>query len=169
MGVDLRVAVHLGGGCLENRRPDPFGEPQGIDCAHDAGLDRLDGVELVMDGRGRTGKVIDLIDLQIDGVDDVVADAFKTRVSQEVVDVVLVSRKEVVEAKDPVPLEKEPFAQMRSQEAGAARDEYPLHQVHSPSFNPPAINHIRILSVNHFMIPFITVRGGDVIYGEETR
>jgi hypothetical protein len=57
-----------------------------------------------------------------------VADAFKVRVSHEVTDIILAPGKEVVEAQDLMSLDKKPFAEMRTEKAGAAGDEYPLHQ-----------------------------------------
>ena len=125
--MDLRIAVDLGGGRLKDPGLHPFGQPQGVDRAHDAGLDRLDRVVLVMNGRCRTGEVVDLIHFQVDGVDDVVTDAFKVRISQEMADVVLAAGEEVVEAQDLLPLGEQPFAEMRTEKAGAAGDENPLH------------------------------------------
>ena len=39
-----------------------------------AGLRRLHRIVLIVNGRGRTGEIVDLIDLQIDRERDVVAD-----------------------------------------------------------------------------------------------
>ena len=98
--MDLRIAVNLRGGSLEDPGLHPLGQPQRVDRAHDAGLDRLDRVVLVMDGRCRTGQVVDLIDFEVDRVDDVVTDAFEMGISQEMADVVLAAGEKIVEAKD---------------------------------------------------------------------
>jgi hypothetical protein len=59
-----------------------------------------------MNRRGRTCEVVYLIHFQIDGIDDVVTDAFKVLISQKVADIVLVSGKKVVETQDLVSVEK---------------------------------------------------------------
>ena len=125
LGVDLRITVHFRGGCLKDRGLHPFGESQGIDCAHDTGFDRLDGVVLIMNGRSRTGEIVYLIHFQIDGIDDVVTDAFKVLISQKMADIVLASGKEVVETQDLMSLEKQPLAEMRTDKTGAAGDKNP--------------------------------------------
>ena len=127
LGVDLRVAVNLGGGGLEDLGLDPLGQTEGVDGPHDARLDGLDGVVLVMDGRGRTGEVVDLVDLQVDGVDDVVADELEAPMPQEVAYVVLAAREEVVEAQDVVTFRDQAVAQMGAEKTGPPRDEDPLH------------------------------------------
>ena len=55
------------------------------------------------------------------------ADAFEVRISQEVTDIVLASGKEVVEAQDLMSLDKKPLAEMRTEKAGPAGNENPLH------------------------------------------
>jgi len=87
---------------------------------------------LVVDGRCGTGEVIDLVYLQVDGIDDVVAKTFEMGVGQEVEDVFLAARVEVVEAKDIMALGQKTFAEMGAEKAGAACDEDSLHLNHCP-------------------------------------
>jgi hypothetical protein len=81
-----------------------------------------------MNGRRRTGEVVYLIHFQIDGIGDVVADALKVLVSQKVADIVFVSGKKVVETQDLMSLEKQPFAEMRTDKTGAPGDKNPFHE-----------------------------------------
>ncbi len=53
-----------------------------------------------MDGRGRTGEIVYLLDLQSDGVHDVVANDLQEVVVQEMADVVSASGVEVIENDD---------------------------------------------------------------------
>ena len=55
----------------------------------DGRLGRLDRIALVVDGAGWARKVVDLINLHVQGEGDVVTDHLKSRVRQEVGDVVL--------------------------------------------------------------------------------
>ena len=93
LGMDLGVPVNLGGRGQEDTGPDPLGEAEHVDGPHDRGLDRLDGVLLVVDGRGRAGQVVDLVHLDEQGVDDVVADELEIGVREEMPDVVLATRR----------------------------------------------------------------------------
>ena len=121
--VHLGVAVHLGGGRLQDPRADPFREPEHIDGPQDARLDGLHRVVLVVDRRGGAGQVVDPVHLQEDRFRDVVAHQFEPVVVHEVDDVVLAAGEEVVQADDVVPLPEEPFAEVGTDEAGAAGDE----------------------------------------------
>ncbi len=74
LGMDLGIAVDLGGRGQKDAGLDPFGQPQHVEGPQDIGLDGLDRVILIVHRRGGTGQVIDLVHLQHDGVDHVVAD-----------------------------------------------------------------------------------------------
>jgi len=50
LGVDLRITVDLAGGSLEDLGLGPFRKAQHIDRTMDAGLGRLDWVELIVNG-----------------------------------------------------------------------------------------------------------------------
>ena len=72
-----RIAVDFGGRGLQKLDLQPLGQPQHVDRADDAGLGRLHGIELIMDRRGRTGEIVDLVDLDIERKRDVVAQQFE--------------------------------------------------------------------------------------------
>ena len=110
--MDLGVAVNLGGGGLEDPGLYPLGQSQHVDGPHDAGLDGLDRVVLVVDGRGRTGQVVDPVHLQKDRLGDVVADQLECGVVQEMDDIPLAPGKEIVEAEHLMSIREKPFAEM---------------------------------------------------------
>ena len=66
-------------------------------------------------------------EFEVDGVGDVVTDAFKMVIPQEMADVVLAAGEKIVEAEDILPLGEKPLAEVRSEKTGAAGDENPLH------------------------------------------
>jgi hypothetical protein len=88
------------------------------------GYDCLDGVVLVVDGRRRAGEVVDLVDLEQDGLDDVVSDHLEVGVVEVVHDVVLASGEEVVDDDDAVAALEEAVHEVAADEAGAAGDEH---------------------------------------------
>ena len=92
LGLDCGIAVDLAGRRLEDADSQPLGQTQHVDGAVDAGLGRLDGVELVVDGRGRAGQVVDLVHLDVQGEGDIVANQLEVGVLQEVGDVVFANR-----------------------------------------------------------------------------
>ena len=121
--MHLRIAVDLGGGGLQHAGLHPLCQAQAVDGAHHGGLHRLDGIVLVMRRRGRAGEVVDLVDLDLEGIDHVVPQEFKARVGEQVDDVLLPAGEQIVEADDLVPVADEPVAEVTAQEAGAAGDE----------------------------------------------
>ena len=78
----------------------------------------------------RAGEVVDLVDLQPQRLDDVVAEELEVRLREEVGDVRLLAREEVVDADHVVTCIDEPLAQMAAEEAGATGDEDPLEGRH---------------------------------------
>ncbi len=100
LGVHLGVAVDLGGGCLQDAGLHPFGHAQHVDHAHDAGLDGLDRVVLVVHRRGGAGQVVDAINLQEDRLDDVVTDQLEAVAVHQMDDVVFAAGEEVVQTDD---------------------------------------------------------------------
>jgi hypothetical protein len=121
--VHVRVTVHFARARLEHPRPDALGETEAVDRAHHRCLDRLDRVVLVVRRRRGTREVVDLLDLELEGVDDVVADEFKIWIRQQVRDVPLLAGEEIIEADDLVAVVQEPVAEVRAEKAGAAGDE----------------------------------------------
>jgi len=64
----------------------------------DAGLGGLHGVELVVDGGGGAGQVVDLVHLHVEGEGDVVAQELEVGVVEQVRDVLLAAGEQVVGA-----------------------------------------------------------------------
>ena len=83
-----------------------------------------------MPRRRRAGEVVDLVDLQPQRLDDVVAKEIEVRLREKVGDVRLLAREEVVDADHVVTFADEPLAEMATEEAGAASDENPLERRH---------------------------------------
>ena len=75
--MNLRVAINFRSRGLKNPSVHALGQPQHVDGAHHVGLDRLDGIVLVMNRRSRTGEIINLIDFQQDRFDHIVAHQIK--------------------------------------------------------------------------------------------
>ena len=125
--VDLRVAVDLAGGGLQDPRLHPLGQAQHVDRAVHAGLGRLHRVVLVVDRAGRAGQVVDLVDLDVEREGHVVAHQLEHRVAQQVRDVALAAGEVVVDAEHVVALGQQPLAQVRPEEAGAAGDQDLAH------------------------------------------
>ena len=79
-------------------------------------LSGLHRVVLVVHRGGRAGQVVDLVHLQHDGVDHVVADEFQVRPGHELPQVVLGAREVIIQADDFVVLFQEVFHQVRTDE-----------------------------------------------------
>jgi len=124
--VDLRIAVHLAGRCLEDAATQPLGEPKHVDRAVDRSLRRLHRVVLVVDRRRGTSEVVDFVHLDIQRKRHVVTDELESRIAVQVVDVPLCAREQVIHAQHLVPETEQAVAQVRPEEACAAGDEDPL-------------------------------------------
>ena len=118
-----RVAVDLAGRGLEDLGAHALGQAEHIDRAGNAGLGRLDRVELVVDRRGRASEIVDFVDLDIEREADVVAHRFEIGLAQKRGDVVLAAGKVIVHAKHVVAFGDQALAEMRAEEAGAAGHE----------------------------------------------
>ena len=128
--MDVGVAVHLAGRRLEDGRPHPLRKPQHVDGAVHADLGGLHGVEPVVDRGGRTGEVVDLVDLDVERERDVVPDGFEAGVRQCRGDVVPRSREVVVDAQDLVAAREQAFTEMGAEEPRPAGHQYPLSAFH---------------------------------------
>ena len=128
--VDLGVAVDFARRSLQDPRLDTLGQAQHVNGPHDAGFHGLDGVELVVDGRGGTCEVVDLVHLQEDRLDNVVPDELEARPAYQVLDVLELTGEEVVQAKDLATLLQKPFTEMGADEPGPAGDQDTLFQMH---------------------------------------
>lgn len=112
LGLDLRVAIDLRGGGLQDLGPYSLGQPQHIDCSVHGGLGGLHRIVLVVDRRGGTGQVVYFIHFHVQGKGDVSAQEFEPRVVKEVVDIGLVSGVAVVSAEDLVSFIQESLAEV---------------------------------------------------------
>ncbi len=97
-----------------------LGQAKHVDGAMDAGLGGLHRVVLVVHRRGRAGKVVDLLDLDVQRKRDIVAHQLEGRMADKVADVVLGPREEVIHAEDVVPSFNQAVAQVRPKESCAA-------------------------------------------------
>ena len=86
LGVDLWVTVDLGSGRDQEPSLGPLGESEHVHGTHERGLDGLDRVVLVVRGRSGTCQVVDLVDLDEEGLDDVVPDHLEVGVTDPVGD-----------------------------------------------------------------------------------
>ena len=94
--MNLRVAIYLTGGGLQNARPSALGEAKHVDRAVHGGFCGLNWIELVMDRRGRACQIVDFIDLDIQWKGNVVAHKLKLLVVKQVEDVAFITGKKVV-------------------------------------------------------------------------
>ena len=120
--MDVRIAVDFAGRGLEDLGFDALREPQHVDRAVHAGLERLHRIELIVNRRGRAGQIVDFVDLDIKTHRDVVAHDFEARVGQEMLDVLASAGIIIVDAKNLVAFGQKPLAKMRANETRAARN-----------------------------------------------
>ena len=118
--MHLGIAVDLAGRGLKDARLDPLGQPQHVYRSMYACLGRLYRIALVVDGRCGTSEVVNFVDLDVEGEGNVMAQQLEVGMSDEMRDVVLGPRKEIVDADDVVTTGQETLAEVRPQEAGAS-------------------------------------------------
>lgn len=88
----------------------------------DKGYDGLDGVELVMNRRCGASKVVDLIDLQEDGLNDVVSNELEPGVTEMMHEVLFPAREEIVNDNDAVTAGDETVNKVTSDEPCTTAD-----------------------------------------------
>src|SRR5262245_49433637 len=86
--MNRRVTINLRGGRLQDLCLHALGKAQHVDRPMHADLRRLHRVELIVDGRSRTGEIENLIDLNIERETNVVASQLEQRVRQQMMYVV---------------------------------------------------------------------------------
>jgi hypothetical protein len=84
-------------------------------------LGGLNGVVLIVDRRRRASQVIDLIDLDIKGEGDVMANEFKIRIPYQVGDILLGPRIEIVDAENVASILEETLAEVGTEKSGPSR------------------------------------------------
>src|SRR5262245_50895905 len=118
--MHVGIAVDLTGRGLEDPGAQALGEPQHIYSAEHARFRRLHGIVLIVDGRGRAGKIVDLVHFHVERKGYVVAHDLKAKMARKPGDVLTPACKVVVDAEHLAILAQQPLAQVRSDEPGAA-------------------------------------------------
>ena len=131
--MDYWITVDLAGRRLEDFAFEALCETQDVDRTMDRGLGGLHRIVLVMNRGCRAGEIVNLICLNIERKRYIVADEFKVAVVEQMLNVPLRSREEIVEAEDLRPLRQQSLAEMRTQESCSARDEHRFRHA-SPAF-----------------------------------
>ena len=122
LGVDFRIPINLGSGGLEDAGFDALGQSKAVDRSHHGRFGRLDGIELVMGWGGRAGEVVDLVDLELEGVDHIMANQLEVGIGKQVCDIRFPASEEVIEADDFVTFFEKSFTKMGTEEPGTAGD-----------------------------------------------
>ena len=126
--VALRLRMHLRVAMRFRRwKPGRCGRQcalraEHVDGTQDRGLDGLDGVVLIMRRRSGAGEVVDLIDFDTQRLGHIMADELKARMIEQVGDVLLATREEIVRADDLMALSEQTFPKGESQKTSATGD-----------------------------------------------
>ena len=129
------IAVDFGCRGLENFRARTFGEAEHVDRAVHTGFGRLNRIELIMDRRRGTGQIVNLVDFYEQRHRNIMAEHLEIRMLQQMRDVRPPSGEIIVDAEHLMALLHKPVAQMASQKASRAGDQYSLRTIrrrHSP-------------------------------------
>src|SRR4051812_40796258 len=124
LGMDLRVAVDLGGRCDEDPGPLELRHAEHVVGPVGADLERVERQPRVVDRAGRRCEVVDEVDglLDIDRLDDVLVREDEVLVA-DVVDVLERPGVQVVDADHPVSLAEQVLAQVRSEKSSSSGDD----------------------------------------------
>ena len=118
--MHCRITINFTGGSLQNGNMQSFGKSQHIDRTMYAGLYRLDGITLIMDGGGRTGKVENGIALHVQGESDIMADQFKIFIIHQVKNIPFCSGIKIIHTNHTVTQFQQSFTKKRTQKTAAA-------------------------------------------------
>ena len=91
------IAINLRSRRLQDLCPHTLGKPEHVDGAMHAGFGRLYRIALVVNWRCRAGKIVDLVDFDIEREGHVVAHQFKALVIEQMLDIAPRAAEEVVE------------------------------------------------------------------------
>ena len=114
-----RVAIYFARRGMKNLRPHAFGQSEHVQRTVYRSFQRFDRIILVIHGRCGTGEVIYFVYLGVIGRSHIMPHGLKTVVAQQMTDIVLVSRKIIVEANHIVTFSYQSLAQMRTDKPGA--------------------------------------------------
>mmetsp|Transcript_6621 Transcript_6621/g.13664 ORF Transcript_6621/g.13664 Transcript_6621/m.13664 type:complete len:211 (-) Transcript_6621:607-1239(-) len=123
LGMHFGISVNFRRTGEQNTRSDAFGQSKHVECSHGTRLDGLDGVVLIMRRRSWTGKVINLIDFELNGFRYVVDNHAKQRMMQPMGNISFLPSKEIVHDNDLVAFHHELIDQMTANKTGATRDQ----------------------------------------------
>ena len=98
--MHFRITIHFARRSLENSRFGTFGDSQHIDGTVHRCFRRLDRIKLIVNRRGGTSEIVNLIYLDIQRKCDIMPQQFESRILDQIQNIVLVPRKKVVDAKD---------------------------------------------------------------------
>ena len=99
-----------------------------------AGFDGLDRIVLVVDGRGRTGQIVNGVHLHEQRKSHVVAHQLETPVVEQMFHILPIAAEKVVHAQHFAPLLQQAFAQVRTKKSGAAGHQNAGSGMHGNSF-----------------------------------
>src|SRR5438477_3309704 len=133
--MHLRVAVNLGCRSLKNPCFHALGEAQHVDSPDDARLRGLYGIALVMNGRSRTGEVVDLIHFHIKREGDVVADRLETRMTEEALHALVRPSEEIVHADDVRAGLDKLLAKVRPHKTRSASNKHAFFEMHPKPYS----------------------------------
>jgi hypothetical protein len=98
--MDQRVTVNLRCRGLQNSRPYAFGKTEHVDRAMHARLRGLNGVVLIVNGRGRTSEIKNLIYLDVERKGHIVPKQFETRMVEKMLDIPTRACEKIIEAQN---------------------------------------------------------------------
>jgi hypothetical protein len=91
-------------------------------------------IVLVVNGRSRTGEVVDLIDLDIERKGHVVPNKFEPMMVEQMINVALRASEEIVQANDIPTISEQSLTEMRTEKAGSASNQYASFKMHTQEF-----------------------------------
>jgi hypothetical protein len=106
----VRIAVHFAGRGLKDRCLQSLRESEHVYRAKHVSLDRVDRIELVMNGRGGALKVVDRVDVDEERLGDVVPHQLEAGVAEQMCDVFFASGVEVIDADHFMAVREKPLA-----------------------------------------------------------
>jgi hypothetical protein len=127
IGLGLRmnvgITIDLGGGGLKDTSLNTLGQTKTVDGSDDGGLHRLDRIILVVRRGCRASEIINTVDLELEGIDHIMAYQFKAGIPHKMLDISLATGEEIVKADDFMPLFDEPIAKMGTEKSGSSGNE----------------------------------------------
>jgi hypothetical protein len=93
----LRITIDLAGGGLKHPGTRATSKAEHIERTNYAGLGGIDGVVLIMDGRGWASQVIYLVNLSPQRINNVVAQELEVLVIQQVQYIIFCAGKKIID------------------------------------------------------------------------